>query len=152
MTDMIAIARRRWCLAAVLAVALGVGCTEEFPQQPQIRVPLDPNPFDFVPTFVGQSRQSTIAITNKGLDDLVLGSVTFTGDSAFKKFAPTDGTTNPSTMTILANKTSYFALLFNPTAAGTFTGNVNIQSNAQNTPSLDVAVSGLACPTAGCPE
>jgi hypothetical protein len=150
MTDMIA--NRRWCLAAVLVVALGASCVNEFPQKPQIRVPITPNPFDFVPTFVGQSRQSTIAITNKGLDNLVLSAVTLTGDPAFRKFAPTDGTTNPTTTTIEANKTAYFALLFNPTAAGTFTGTVNIASNAENSPSLDVPVSGLACPTSGCPQ
>ena len=35
-------------------------------------------------------------------------------------------------------------VLFAPTAAGTFTGNVNIASNADNTPSLDIPVSGTA--------
>src|SRR3954463_9712385 len=144
MTDMNA--RRRWSLAAVvLAVGLGAGCPEEYPQKPQIRVPITPdNPFDFVPTFVGTSRQSTISITNKGLDDLTLSSVTLTGDGVFRKLVPTDGTTNPTLMTIPANKSSYFSLLFNPTAAGTFTGNVNIQSNAENSASLDIPVSGTA--------
>jgi len=144
MTDMNA--RRRWSLAAVvLAVGLGAGCPADYPQKPQIRVPITPdNPFDFLPTFVGTSRQSTISITNKGLDDLTLSSLTLSGDPAFRKYVPNDGTTNPTLMTIPANKTSYFALLFNPTAAGTFTGNVNIQSNAENTPSLDIPVSGTA--------
>lgn len=144
MTDMNA--RRRWSLAAVvLAVGLGAGCPEEYPQKPQIRVPITPNnPLAFDAAFVGTSRQSTISITNKGLDDLVLDSVTLSGDSAFRRFSPTDGTTNPTLMTVPANDTSYFSVLFNPTAAGSFTGNVNIKSNAENTPSLDVPVSGTA--------
>lgn len=145
MSDMSMSARRKWFLAAVvLAVGLGAGC-DQYPQKPQIRVPISPdNPFDFTPTFVGTSKQATIAITNKGLDDLVLSSVTLTGASCFRKYAPTDGTTNPTLMTIPANKTSYFALLFAPTTAGAFTGNVNIQSNAENLPALDVPVSGTA--------
>jgi len=152
MTDMSMSARRGWSLAAVaLVVGLGAGCPEEYPQKPQIKVPITPdNPFDFTPTFVTTSKQSTIAITNKGLDDLMLTSLTLTGDSVFRKFAPTDGSTNPTLMTVPANKTSYFSLLFNPTVAGTFTGNVNIQSNAENTPSLDIPVSGLACNPSGC--
>jgi len=144
MSDMSMSARRRWSMAVVvLAVGLFAGCPAEYPQKPQIRVPITPdNPFAFDATFVGTSRQSTIAITNKGLDDLVLSSVTLTGDAPFRKYSPTDGSTNPSLMTVPANKTSYFSILFNPTAAGSFTGNVNIASNAENSPSLDVPVSG----------
>jgi centrosomal CEP192-like protein len=144
MTDMSVSAWRRWSLAAVaLAVGLGAGCPEDFPQKPQIRVPISPdNPFNFDATFVGTSRQSTVAITNKGLDDLVISSLTLTGDSAFHKYSPTDGTTNPTLMTVAANKTSYFAIVFAPGSATSFTGNVNIQSNAENTPSLDIPVLG----------
>lgn len=138
-------ARARWSLTAVvLAVGLVAGCTEDFPQKPQLRVILTPNPFAFDPQFVGVSRTSALAITNKGLDDLVLSSVTLTGDSCFHKYAPTDGTTNPTDMTIMANKSSYLTLLFTPTAPGTFNGNVNIASNAENAPSQDIPVSGTA--------
>lgn len=143
MTDMSV--RSRWSLAAVaLAVGLGAGCPEEFPQLPQIRVPTNPNPLAFDAQYVGVSASSSIAITNKGLDDLVLSSVTLTGDAVFRKFQPTDGTTNPTLSTIPANQSSFLVILFNPTAPGTFAGNVNIQSNAENTPSLDIPVSGTA--------
>jgi hypothetical protein len=157
MTDMSV--RSKWSLAAValvLAVGLGAGCPEDFPQKPQIRVPINPNPLAFDALFVGQSGQSSIAITDKGLDDLVVNSVTLTGDSVFHKFVPTDGTSNPTLVPdagtvpsgavtlVPANKTSFFVVIFSPTAAGTFTGNVNIASNADNTPSLDIPVSGKA--------
>lgn len=146
MNDMSMSARRKWSLAVVvLAVGLGAGCGDQYPQKPQIRIPITPNnPFNFDPIFVGTSKQATIAITNKGLDDLVLSSVTRTGDPCFQPFAPTDGTTNPTMMTIPANKTSYYALIFKPTVAGSFTGNVNVKSNAENTPSVDIPVMGTA--------
>jgi len=157
MTDMSA--RARWSLTAVvlvLGVVLGAGCPEEFPEKPQLRVIITPNPFAFDPQFVGVSRTSSIALTNKGLEDLVINSVTLSGDSCFRKYAPTDGTSNPTLVPdagsvpsgaialVPANKSSYFTLLFNPTTAGTFSGNVNIQSNAENAPSQDIPVSGTA--------
>lgn len=140
MTDMNA--RRRWIQAAVIfGVALAAGC-EEYPQRPQLRVQLSPNPFDFLPTYVGTERQSSIAITNKGLEDLVLTSVTLTGDSAFRVYNPPDNSPNPTLTTIPANESAYYSVLFRPPAAGSFTGNVNIASNAQNAPSQDIPVLG----------
>ncbi|HVE87612.1 MAG TPA: choice-of-anchor D domain-containing protein [Myxococcales bacterium] len=138
-------ARRRWLVraAVVAAVAVAAGC-EEYPQQPQLRVQLSPNPFDFGKWYVGQAPQSSLAITNKGLDDLVLTSVTLTGDSAFAKYQ--SATANPTLTTIPANKSSYLVLVFTPPAVGTYAGNVNIQSNAQNAPSQDVPVSGEGVP------
>src|SRR4051812_19263434 len=80
-------ARRRWfwtaVVLAVLAVGLGAGCPPEYPQKPQLLVHIDPNPFDFGPRFVGTFPSSSLSITNKGLDDLVIGSITLTGDPAF---------------------------------------------------------------------
>lgn len=141
MTDMNV--RRRWIqVASILAVVAVAGCEPEFPQRPQLRVQLSPNPFDFLPTYVGTERQASLAITNKGLEDLVLSSVTLTGSPAFRVYAPPDGSPNPTATTVQANQSAYYSLLFRPPAAGSFTGNVNIQSNAQNAPSQDIAVLG----------
>ncbi|HEY8207113.1 MAG TPA: hypothetical protein VIG99_06520 [Myxococcaceae bacterium] len=152
-------ARARWSWTAVVMVVLvglGAGCPEEFPEKPQLRVIIDPNPFAFDPQFVGVSRQSSIALTNKGLEDLVINSVTLSGDNCFHRYSPSDGTSNPTLVAdagtvpsgaitvIPANKSSYYSILFNPTSAGTFSGNVSIQSNAENTPSKDIPVSGTA--------
>jgi len=148
-------ARRKWSQAAVVAaVGLLVACPEEFPQKPQIRVQLNPNPFDFGKAFVGTSRQSSMAITNKGLEDLVITQVRLTGDSAFARYVPTDGSPNPTipssdagvpsgALTLVpANKSSYYVLTFTPPAVGTYSGNVNIASNAENAPSQDIPVLG----------
>jgi len=72
----------------------------------------------------------------------VISSITLTGDSAFRVYSPPDGSPNPTTTTIAANKSAFFSLLFRPLSAGDFTGNVSIQSNAENAPSQDIPVLG----------
>src|SRR5262245_25513788 len=89
--------RRNWWLSVlVLGVALLLGCPEEYPQKPQLRVALDPNPFDFGKAFVTTSVPSTIALTNKGLENLVINQITISGDGVFTKFHPADNSPNPT--------------------------------------------------------
>lgn len=155
-------ARRSWCLvAAGAAVALLAGCPEEFPQKPQIQVLFQEpnNPFNFGKVFVGTSAQSTIAITNKGLENLEVASITLSGDPVFTRYRPSDGTANPThppedagvtvppgTLTIVtANRSSYYTLTFTPTADRSYTGTATIQSNAENSPSVEIPVLGTGC-------
>lgn len=150
--------RRSWWLLAVGGVALLAGCPEEFPPKPQIRVIFDPeNPFDYGKVFVGASQPSSIAITNKGLEDLVITSVTLGGDPVFTRYRPPDGSPNPTVppsdagvpggalSLVPANKSSYLTVLFAPTADRSYSGTVTIASNAENFASVEVPLLGIGC-------
>jgi hypothetical protein len=130
-------ARRWWSTAAVLALALGAACNEEFPQHPQLIVSLTPNPLDFGNKLVGTAPNQSLDIYNGGLEDLVLSSVTLSGAPQFtfySKPAPTDA--------IEAKKHAFVVVIFTPTAATSYTSTLTINSNAENTPTLTVDVLG----------
>jgi hypothetical protein len=130
----------------VLAVAAAAGCGPEYKEHPQLEVIFTPsNPLDFGRWAIGTSPQGSLAITNRGLEDLVLSSVTLTGDSAFSKLQPASGS-NPTLTTIPGNKSSFLTIVFTPAAARDYTGTVNIASNAENKPSQDVPVLGTGVP------
>jgi hypothetical protein len=108
---------------------------------------------------VGTSRQSSVAITNKGLEDLVITQVSLTGDSVFTRYRPPDNSPNPTipmhptdagvpsgAITLVpANKSSYYSVLFTPTADRNYSGTVTIQSNAENAPSQEIQLLGIGC-------
>jgi hypothetical protein len=122
---------RVWCTALALLVL--AACEKEVPREPQVSVDHDTIPFDTV--YVGAAPQSSLAIQNDGLEDLVLSSVTLSGDSAFTM----DG---PLTTTLAYKKRTYVRVIFAPTEAKAYTGTITIASNAANSPSLQVAITG----------
>lgn len=96
-------------------------------------------------TFIGTSVPETLGIKNGGVQDLAISSVTFTGDSAFTM------STEPAMIpaTIKGGKNFFVRILFAPTAAKIYTGKLKIESNAENTPTREFAVSGCGVPADG---
>lgn len=149
-------ARRSWIQAVVIAVvAVAAGC-EDYKQRPQLFVDITPdNPFDFGRWYIGASPQASLAITNKGLEDLVITSVELTGGAPFCRPCPDrcgnttvgyDPCPNPTLLTVPGNKSSFFTVVFRPTTAGDYTGKVTIVSNAENAPSQEIQVLGTGVP------
>ena len=89
-------------------------------------------------TFIGTVPQQSLAITNEGLEDLVISEVSQTGDSAFG-FMPT---TMPP-ITVKGAKQTYIQLTFAPTQERMYMGAIVIKSNADNIKELSIGLSGL---------
>jgi hypothetical protein len=96
-------------------------------------------------TTIGQMPQENLAVNNLGLADLHITAITFTGDSAF--------TVKPLVappITVKGMQSTFVNIIFNPTEPKMYTGKINIASDAENTKSLDVPISGLGiAPDAG---
>jgi hypothetical protein len=88
-------------------------------------------------TFIGTKPMESLSINNEGLSDLHISSITLTGDPAFTMMPQT---TPP--VTVKGEQSTFVALFFEPTEAKIYMGNLNIKSDADNTTSLDVAISG----------
>ena len=96
-------------------------------------------------TFIGTSVPEPLRIKNGGLEDLKVSSVTFSGDSAFTV------NTEPSMLPadIKGNKNLFINVFFAPTEAKLYTGKITVQSNAEQSPSLEFQVSGCGVPRDG---
>lgn len=96
-------------------------------------------------TFIGMKPQDTLSIRNGGTSDLVVNSVTLTGDSAFTL------TTEPETFpaTIPGNKYVYMRVVFAPTQGKLYTAKLKVESNAKNFPVREFDISGCGVPTDG---
>jgi hypothetical protein len=88
-------------------------------------------------TFIGTKPMESLSINNEGLSDLHISSITLTGDPEFSMMPQT---TPP--VTVKGEQSTFVALFFAPTQVKTYTANLNIKSDAENTKSLDVAISG----------
>jgi hypothetical protein len=123
----------------ILALAgCGNGGTNS-PQKPQIS--LDSLAMDFNQqfgsgTYIGAKPQNSVQIRNQGLNPLTLTSVRLAGDSAFTMQAPPDGTSIPW------QHEAFVTVTFAPTAAKAYNGQITILSNADNTPTVTVTLSG----------
>ena len=93
-------------------------------------------------TKIGTSPQDSIKLENGGLDDLIISSAAYTGDSAF--------TINGPQKTTLANKEfTFIQVLFTPTAEKIYNGSIEVDSNAAPTdgggPKKILTLSGRGC-------
>jgi hypothetical protein len=93
-------------------------------------------------TYIGQSPNQALAITNNGLGDLHIKSITFSGDNVF-----TMTTVAPPPITLKGDQQTFVNVVFAPTESKMYTGKITINSDAENTMSsngdLVIAVSGL---------
>ncbi len=108
--------------------------TTAAPSEPNIAVA--PASKDFGSVTVGDtSAAQTFTVSNTGTADLNVGAVTITGD--FSIIAD-----NCSSSTVVASDTCTVDVVFAPSAEGARTGTLSIPSNDNDTPVLDVALSG----------
>ncbi len=96
-------------------------------------------------TLIGQRPQNTLSIRNGGVKDLTISTANYSGDSAFTV------TTEPATLpaTITGNKYFYMRVVFAPTEAKAYSGKITVQSNGENAPSKEFALSGCGIPSDG---
>ena len=94
------------------------------------------NPSDslrFGSLFVGVSREISIPIQNRGSSPLVISAIS----SSAPQFVPT-----PSAITVAPRQGITLRVLFTPSSAGSFTGNLRIVSNDPDSPQIDIGLSG----------
>jgi hypothetical protein len=130
--------------SAIIVSSFGCGKVS-LPQKPQLIV--DRASLGFGQEFgsctrIGTSPQDSIKIENGGLENLVISSATYTGDSAF--------TVNGPTKTDIKGKESTFIqVLFTPTAEKIYNGQIDVESNAEATdgggPMIVIKLSGRGC-------
>ncbi len=93
-------------------------------------------------TRIGTVPQDSIKVENGGLDDLIISSVTYSGDGAFAINGP------PKT-TLASKQFSFIQVLFTPTSEKIYNGSFEIDSNAAPTdgggPKKIITVSGRGC-------
>lgn len=99
---------------------------------PVISVPAS---LDFGPQLVGTtSAPKTVVVDNTGSDTLTITALSLTGDYT---------TTTTTPITIAPGTSKSIAIALTPAATGTRTGTLTITSDAFNTPSAAVGLSGL---------
>ena len=132
-------------LGALVAVAVfaWAGCEGEPtpPEAPQIK--LDRSSLGFNQefgsgTYLGTTTPNTLLVINEGRQDLIISSVTESGDTT-SSFTIDSYTDTP----IKYNDTpGAIRVNFRPRDAGIVTATMTINSNAENAPSIDVPLSG----------
>lgn len=110
-------------------------------------------------TFLGTRAYETLLMRNGGTSDLVITSVTISGDSSFKYtgdwtdangLPPTvTGSGNLAGTTLKGNKTALLQVEFTPTSAKQYSATLTVVSNAENSPNKIFSVSGCGVPTSG---
>ncbi len=99
-------------------------------------------------TYIGTEPPRSLSITNGGITDLVLESVTTNGDPAFRYVASWDGGIGVGAV-IKGKQKAFMTVYFKPAQAKAYTGNITIKSNAENAPSKSIGVSGCGVPADG---
>lgn len=130
-----------WLGAIILALAACGKGADELLVQPQIQPDRTALTFGQPAngTYVGTSPINSLQLRNEGQDDLVIQSVSLSGSSAF------DIADGPSPKTVPSGQASFIQVSFTPSSAKQYTGTLTIVSNAQNTPKLEISLSGLGC-------
>ncbi|MBI3186021.1 MAG: hypothetical protein HYZ28_28120 [Myxococcales bacterium] len=108
------------------------------PQKPQLVVDRDSIGFsqEFGSgTFIGTKPQESLMLQNKGLENLLITSVSMAGDSAFT-------INGPLKSELKGNERTYIQIIFAPTAEKNYSATITIVSNAENTPQKLVPVTG----------
>ncbi|MCB5255871.1 MAG: C25 family cysteine peptidase [Candidatus Cloacimonadaceae bacterium] len=99
--------------------------------------------YDDIP--VGQSSSQSLRISNSG-DITLTGSIsTPAGFSINQRSAELGSKNERNTINFSIPASSYhdYTVVFNPRSAGSYSGNIAISSNATNSPSLNIPVSGI---------
>lgn len=74
--------------------------------------------------YIGTEPQESMQITNGGLDDLKINSVTKQGDPEFRFEGPLE-------TTVKGKQTTFIRVFFKPTSVKRFTGKLLIDTNAE---------------------
>ena len=132
-------------LASGIIVA-SFGCGKmSLPQKPQLIV--DRASLGFGQEFgsctrIGTAPQDSIKLENGGLEDLVISSAKYTGDSVFTIMGP------PKT-TLKGKEVTFIQVIFMPTAEKVSNGSIEVLSNAEASdaggPKKILAISGRGC-------
>lgn len=105
---------------------------------------VSPSLLTFPDGLVGATYKQTITITNKGLANLTIGSITFTENTqpATGDFSLSNNTCSLATLALLESCT--VDVNYAPEQVGTASYSINIPSNSADTPIVTVPVSGTA--------
>lgn len=121
---------------------LALGCAgEEMPEKPQIepdRTALQFGQEVGNAVYVGTSPSETLQLRNTGLETLQIANVTVSGPNADRFTAEIDK------KSVESLQRAFVQVVFNPTQAGDHTATLEITSNAENSPSLKIALSAKA--------
>ncbi len=139
-----------------LLSALAVGCDSGGTPVPSLPT-ASPNvggttatPFPFnggAGVNLGTSGFASITVQNIGSQDMVVSSVTYTGDAAISLHP---GVSPATPATIPFDKFLTVGLTCTPVAAGTVTGTLDIKNNSTNLPDISIVMSCLGVkPDAG---
>lgn len=119
-------------------LALAACGKESLPQKPQLILDRDSLGFGLEfgrGTYIGTSPQESLLVENGGLEDLVFSSVTLTGDPAFKH-------EGPSKDRLKGRERGYIRVIFTPTQLKDYAATLTLSSNAENTPTKTIAITG----------
>lgn len=105
---------------------------------------VNPSLLTFPDGLVGATYKQTITITNKGLANLTIGSMTFPENSLPVTGAFTLSNNTCSTATLALLESCTLDVTYAPVAAGAASFSLNIPSNSGDTPLVTVPVSGTA--------
>lgn len=117
------------------------GCSRsDPPRNPQITVNRDTVDFGTsagLGTYVGTYRSDSLDIKNGGVQDMVVSSISISGDSGF-----TYTTSQPLPYTVPGLQHLFVTFYFSPAAAGSYSATATIVSNASNDPNKAVGLRG----------
>ena len=117
------------------------GCSRsDPPRNPQIvlnREAVDFGTSAGLGTYVGTSRSDSLDIKNGGIQDMVVNSISVSGDSVF-----TYTTSQPLPYTVPGLQHLFVTFYFAPTAAQAYSASAMILSTASNAPMKTVSLSG----------
>lgn len=113
------------------------------PDQPRITIPItftgspkidiSTTALDFGDTFIGHPETQEVTITNTGISDLEISSISSSnGDVTF----------SPATLTLTAGEEGILEVTYSPTTEGVFSGTVSLTTNDTGNATVDITVDG----------
>ena len=95
----------------------------------------NPSSFNFNSVNDGSSTSVNVTLANTGNSNVIISGVTATGTGF--------SATGVGGTTLAPNQTATLVVTFAPTTAGAVTGNVAVSSNASNSPTINLAGTGV---------
>ncbi len=130
----------RAVLLPIILLAIGSCSRSDPPRNPQIVLNRDTVDFGTssgLGTYVGTYRSDSLDIKNGGIQDMVVNSISISGDSGF-----TYTTSQPLPYTVPGLQHLFVTFYFAPAAAGAYSATATIVSTASNEPSKTVNLRG----------